>query len=554
MVGILRALVTGPACGSIGRNSLQALAASFDPARTYDAVVVGSGATGAVAAQTLAEQGLQVLVLEAGPALSVSSALGSEPRNMLRRLQHLSAGRHSRQCQHPGYWKNNPDLFVDEGRNPYSTPADQPFLWIRGRQVGGRSLTWGGITLRLSDREFAQGWPIRHSDLDPHYSALERQFAVWGQRDGLTLLPDGEYQPPAPLTPGEQQLAHSCRQLDLPFIPSRGFPRHCAARDGAWPRFSAQGGALAKAIATGRVVVRSDAMAIQLFLNAAQDRCEGVLFLDTGSGELYRVRAQLVMLCASTIESLRLLLLSREDRISGGLIDPAGLIGRGLMDHLSLARFFHLPSQEAAPAGTGLSGAESSFIPNTGNEGYGLWCGVQRFDVPSPLRRDPDAALGFLIGHGEVAREPHNRVELDPELRDAWGVPAPCIAQQRSEADQAMARHMENRIAAVVGQAGGQVAPVEDLLRMPLVEPLVRRSVAGSQELTPPGYYVHELGGAPMGDDPAGSVVDRWNRMHSCSNLLVTDGACWSSAGWQSPTLTSMALTRRAALQAAAGR
>ena len=89
---------------------------------------------------------------------------------------------------------------------------------------------------------------------------------------------------------------------------------------------------------------------------------------------------------------------------------------------------------------------------------------------------------------------------------------------------------------------------------MPLVEPLVRRSVAGSQELTPPGYYVHELGGAPMGDDPAGSVVDRWNRMHSCSNLLVTDGACWSSAGWQSPTLTSMALTRRAALQAAAGR
>ena len=554
MVWILRGPSGVPGCGSIGRNSSQALAAPFDSGLTYDAVVVGSGATGAVAAQTLADQGLQVLVLEAGPELQAAAAQGQEPRNTLRRLQHLSAGRHQRQCQHPGYWKNNPDLFVDEQRFPYSTPGDQPYLWIRGRQVGGRSLTWGGITLRLSDREFAQGWPIEHSDLDPHYSALEQQFGVWGQRDGLSLLPDGHYQPAAPLTPGEQALGRGCSRLGLPFIPSRGFPRHNPGRDGPWPRFSAQGGALARALATGRVTLRSDSAAVQLLLNSSQDRCEGVLFLDTVTGALLRASGRLVVLCASTIESLRLLLLSRDDRCSGGLIDPEGLIGRGLMDHLSVARFFELPNQPPAPPQTGLSGAESSFIPNTGEEGYGLWCGVQRFPVPGLLRRNPGAALGFLIGHGEVAPEAHNRVMLDSSRCDVHGVPVPLITQQRSPGDQAMASHMVQRIEMVVAEAGGVVAPVEDLLRMPLVEPLVRGSVAGSMELTPPGYYVHELGGAPMGTDPGRSVLDRWNRLHTCANLLVSDGASWTSAGWQSPTLTSMALTRRACMQAAEAR
>ena len=116
-----------------------------------DAIVVGSGATGGVAAMVLAEAGLQVLVLEAGPQLTARNALGSEPLNSLRRLRNLSSGKQVLQRHHPGFWKHNPDLFVDERANPYSTPDDAPFLWSRGRQVGGKSLTWGGITLRLSD-------------------------------------------------------------------------------------------------------------------------------------------------------------------------------------------------------------------------------------------------------------------------------------------------------------------------------------------------------------------------------------------------------------------
>ena len=565
---------SGSSWKTVARSDAEA---AVDPAvdGLVDAVVVGAGATGGVAAMVLAEAGLRVLVLEAGPELSPGEALGNEPRNMLRRLANLSSGAQRLQANHPGYWKHNPDLFVDERQQPYSTPPDRPFLWTRGRQVGGKSLTWGGITLRLSDHEFRAGerdghgpsWPIGTAELAPYYERLERLLGVHGHCDGLPQLPDGHYLPPLPFTPAERHLQRAIGQeLNLPLIHSRGFALHRPGQGQPWPRSSAQGVTLARALATGRVRVRSHAVVSHLAMAPDSSRAEGVVLVDGRSGRRELVRAPLVVLCASTIETVRILLHSSEAHRQGGLVDPSGSLGRYLMDHISSSRFFSLPDVPPPAEPAELSGAGSCFIPNTLHlpsgsreagcgpgfrRGYGLWTAIQRFDPPSLLQRRRGEAVGFLIGHGEVLPDPANRVTLQVDVPDAWGLPTPHIDCRWGPNEQAMVSHMQARMEAVVAAAGGTIRPLEELFVLPLVEPLVRSSVAVRPQAAPPGYYIHELGGARMASDPESGVVDSFNRCWGAPNVLVTDGSCWPSAGWQSPTLTEMAVTWRACEAAA---
>jgi choline dehydrogenase-like flavoprotein len=537
-----------------------------------DAVVVGAGATGGVAAMVLAEAGLRVLVLDAGPEISPQQLRSREPLHSLQRIANISSGSQRLQANHPGYWKNNPALFVDERRNPYSTPDDAPFLWSRGRQVGGKSLTWGGITLRLSEAEFRAGerdglspsWPIGSADLAPYYSRLEKLLGVHGQADGLPQLPDGDYRPPLPFTPGEDHLRRSVeRELGLPLIHSRGFALHRPTAENPWPPSAAQGVTLARALASGRVQIRAEAVVSHLECDPNRRRAEAVVLVDGRTGARERIAAPLVVLCASTIETLRILLHSSEENQAQGLMDPSGCLGRFLMDHISTSRFFAIPGIPEPSEAVELSGAGSCFLPNTVNldgdgslpfrRGYGIWTAMQRFTPPRLLRRDPDAAVGFLIAHGEVLPDARNRVQLDPQLCDAWGIPAAHISCRWGANEHAMVSHMHERMEQVVRAGGGTIRPLEDLFRLPLIEPLLTRSLAVRPEPPAPGYYIHELGGARMGATPEMGVVDRWNRCWQATNVLVTDGSCWPSAGWQSPTLTEMAITWRACEAASRG-
>jgi choline dehydrogenase-like flavoprotein len=532
---------------------------------SVDAIVVGAGATGGVAAMALAEAGLRVLVLEAGPELTAREAFGSEPLNSLRRLLRLADGSQRLQAQHPGYWKHNPRLYVDERQQPYACPDDAPFLWTRGRQVGGKSLTWGGITLRLSDLEFqaehgpdsGPAWPIATADLDPWYGRLERLLGVHGHSDGLPQLPDGHFLPPLPFTPGEGHLRDAIgRDLDLPLIHSRGFALHRGGPATPWPRSSAQGVTLARALASGQVQLRSRMVVSHVQMDRQGQRAEGVVAIDGRRGRRELLRAPLVVLCASTIESVRILLHSGSAHQDRGLQDPSGSLGRYLMDHISTSRFFSIPGIAAPESASELSGAGSCFIPNTVNleggdgagfrGGYGLWTALQRFDPPTLLQRRRGEAVGFLIGHGEVLPDPANRITLLANQVDAWGLPIPHIACRWGANERAMVAHMQARMQAVVAAAGGAIQPIEELFILPLIEPLVRSGVAVRPGAAPAGYYIHELGGARMATDPEGGMVNRWNQCWQAPNLLVTDGACWPSAGWQSPTLTEMAITWRA--------
>jgi choline dehydrogenase-like flavoprotein len=536
---------------------------SGDP---VDVVVVGAGACGGVAAMVLAEAGLRVLVLDAGPDLSPEHALGREPLNSLRRLAFLSSGRNPIQANHPGYWKHNPELYIDERLHPYRAPEDAPFQWTRGRQVGGKSLTWGGITLRLSNYEFKAGqwdgrspsWPICHDDLDPYYTRLEGLLGVHGQRDGLPQLPDGHTRPPLPLTPGERLLQQAVgRELGLPLIPSRGFAKgpSLPGQPRAWPASSAQGSTLARALATGRVRVCPHTVVSHLWMDASGERAQGVVAVDGRTGERVKMAADLVVLCASTIETLRILLLSQEGLDGPPLVDPSGTLGRHLMDHISASCFFSLPVPGSPAAVAELSGAGSCFLPNTlfgehgavdFSRGYGLWAAIQRFDPPTVFKRRPDEALGFLIGHGEVLPSAENRVSLCLDQRDVHGLPIPLIACRWGANERAMVAHMKHRMQAVVAAAGGEILPVEDLMVFPLLEPWLKTRPALGGGAAPPGYYIHEVGGAPMAAREEAGVVNATNACWRATNVLVTDGSCWPSSGWQSPTLTLMALTWRA--------
>jgi choline dehydrogenase-like flavoprotein len=538
----------------------------------YDALVVGSGATGGTAAKQLTEAGLKVLVLEAGPPFKGGGAYGNQVTNVARQLfKQYVTRRQPVQRMHGGYWEVNPELFIDDVDNPYTTPKDKPYRWIRGRQVGGRSHTWGGVTLRFSDYEFkaaardgyGEDWPLSHADLDPYYTLLEEHLGTHGSREGLPQLPDGAFREAAALSDGERVFKERVEKAfpDRKVIPSRGIQaaRH-PGKGEVFSRLSSQGSTLAAAEATGRLTVRANAVVSRVLTDPATGRATGVEFVDRETRELHAARARVVFLCASTLESLRILMLSKSAQHPDGLGASSGLLGRQLMDHIVGNAYFYMP--EVPDDGKGrfpLLGSDSIVIPRyqnlgAGREGYirgfGMWGGIQRLPFPPILQKRRGVAFGFLCAMGEALPHADNHMTLDAEVKDAWGLPVPHISCTWTENDLTLARAAQAAAEEMVRVAGGVVEPLNQLVRTPLVEGFMAEMQA---EWTPttPGLFVHEVGGARMGTDRKTSVTDPFCALWDAPNVYVSDGACWVSSGWQNPTLTEMAITARAAHHAA---
>ena len=532
----------------------------------YEVIIIGSGATGGMAALTMAKAGLRALVIERGPELEINQANGTEPCNTIRRLIGASTGKYQNQPQHPGFWKSNPLLYADKKANPYTYPPKAPFMWTQGNQVGGRSLTWGGITLRLGkedfesskDKEYKLEWPIKYKDLESHYSDIENFLRIYGNKDDLDQIPNGEYIGNIPFTESEIRFSSNIKdKLNVPFIHSRGFgPNKDKTK---WAQYSSLGSTLKEAVRLGKVEILSNHIAEKLVLNKDRKSAKSVIIINKNNGERSELESKLIILCSSTIQTIRFLLSSEEKNNSNGLIDPSQALGMNLMDHISTCRFFTIPFNPTLKNSLNknnsqlLSGAGSFFIPigrDRSNKskfvgGYGIWGGIDRFEPPYFLKKYKDTKMGFLIGHGEVLPNNKNSVTLSKDT-DQYGIAIPHISIVWRENEKKMVKEMNRIIELLINSGNGTILPIHEILNIPFTKQILNKSVAMKNDAPPPGYYIHEVGGAAMGNNKERSVVDKWNRLWECNNVLVVDGACWPTSSWQSPTLTMMAITKRA--------
>jgi choline dehydrogenase-like flavoprotein len=492
----------------------------------YDAIVIGSGAAGGMAAKTLTDGGAAVLLLEAGPELSPESC---RPRKRSREEFEAIKARQPVQSQNLLYHKENCHLFVDDLENPYSRHAPTEFNWIRSRQTGGRTLVWSRFALRLSDEDLksaegvgiGEAWPIRYQDLAPYYDKVERTIGVQGTKESLPSLPDGEFLPrrvPKFLRQLRERLEQRFPERHL--LPSREVVDNSPAT--GFPSHSSAGSTLLQCDRQ-KLTLRTNCVAAQIVLEHP-GRARGVLFIDRLSGQWHEVSARTIILCASTIESIRLLLASETRDHPKGLGNSSGTLGHYLLDHFGGTRIVALGKLKniESPA------TERVYLPRFCNreqqeEGFVRGYGIQgEFDVK------PSGAALFSLGvFGEVLPYFKNSVQLDKNTRDALGLPVPEISCSYGDNEHRMAEHAAVAAREIVDSIGFQPSIVQDRLLLP-------------------GTRAHELGGARMGARPSTSVLNEFNQCWEIPNLFVTDGACFPSASYKGPTLTVMALTCRA--------
>jgi choline dehydrogenase-like flavoprotein len=553
-------------------------------ATTFDAIVIGSGISGGWAAKELCERGLRTLVLERGrdvrhikdyPTANLAPwelpHRGATPRRLVRENPLISKA--------AGYGEDTAHFFVKDADHPYV--QERPFDWVRGYQVGGKSLIWGRACQRWSRHEFTAperhgyglAWPIGYDDVAPWYAHVERFVGVCGNRDGLEAMPDGEFLPPFDFNGVERHLsdrvrarygdrfvvqgrwAHLSRPADVHYQQGRGT---CQARNlcmrgcpyGGY--FSSNSSTLPWAAKTGNLTVRPDAVVHSVLYDEARGRASGVRVIDAHTHAVTEYRARVVFVNASALNTNLILLNSTSRRFPRGLGNDNGLLGRyvafhnyrasanGAVDGFEDEYFYGRNPTECILANFRNLGARDAGADFVG--GYTTFTGAYRTrGAPTEERvggayKEAQSRPGpwgvYMYMQGETVPKAANHVRLHATERDRWGIPLLVTSVGYDDNDERMVRDWR--------------AQAQDML-----EAAGCRAVETRDNGQAPGLDIHEMGGCRMGRDPRTSLLNAHNQLHAAPNVFVTDGACMTSTGNQSPSILYMALAARAANHAA---
>jgi choline dehydrogenase-like flavoprotein len=565
----------------------------------YDAIVVGSGAAGGMAAHVLTSRGLKVLLLEAGKKLDINAELKSmqwpydhprrgamppgshaltlneytirQPPYADPKSPHKHVYSYVQSWTGPDYSRN---IVVDEKDHPYTGTN---YAWVRARCLGGKTNIWGRLALRMSELDFkakshdgyGEDWPISYKDIEPYYDKVDLYLGISGQKENLPHLPDSLFQRPIKLNAAEVQLRRGLARMNRVLTPYRAgvttdglkhnkYRSKCFGRGACSRRaggcdihaaFDSPTGLIQPAADTGNLTLRTNATAREVLVDPKTGKARGVAFIDTVTGRPYEALGKVVVLAASTLESARLMLLSKSSAHPNGIGNSSGHVGHNFCEHLMGPSVYGLVKDlvgkprtldDGRPGGfyvarfRNLTDKHKDFIRGYGFEG-GSGTGMFPDNASSTPGfgssfkknvRDRAGAFINMGGFGEVLPRYENAIELDPDRKDRWGIPVIRFNYTFGDNEKKMAADMAAAAQEMFEAAGIEILSVQHRL---LTE----------------GWSIHELGTARMGSDPKTSVLNQFQQSHDVKNLFVVDGSSHVSASCQNPTWTIMALAWR---------